>query len=225
MQSISQSDRAWTVHLGNESHEFDQVVVAVPPHAASPLLRPHAPEAADELSKIESASVAIVVMGARRAEIERDINTFGFVVPLTEKRRILAGSFASNKFAGRAPAGHVLMRVFVGGAMQPELLRLSDEEIVALVREELAELIGFRGEPVVTRVVRWNRAMPQYHVGHLDRVKRIEAEIDKVDGLALMSNALHGVGITPVIGQADRVASQIASQWQASSNPASGERS
>ncbi len=103
-------------------------MVAVPPLAASRLLRPHAAVAADELSKIESASVAIVVLGVRRADVERDINTFGFVVPLTEKRRILAGSFASNKFAGRAPEGHVLIRVFVGGAMQPELLQLPDEQ-------------------------------------------------------------------------------------------------
>ena len=222
VQSISQSDGKWIVTCGNESHEFDQVVIAVPPLAASRLLRSHAPVAADELSKIESASVAIVVLGVRRAEIERDINTFGFVVPLTEKRRILAGSFASNKFAGRAPEGHVLIRVFVGGAMQPELLQLPDEEIVELAREELADLIGLRGEPVVSRVVRWNQAMPQYHVGHVDRVRRIEHAIDQLDGISLMSNALHGVGIAPVIGQADRVASKIAARWQASGNPSSG---
>ena len=107
--------------------------------------------------------------------------------------------------------------------MQPELLQLPDDEIVGLVREELAELIGFRGEPVVTRVVRWNQAMPQYHVGHLDRVRRIERAIDQLDGISLMSNALHGVGIAPVIGQADRVASKIAARWQASSNPSSRE--
>jgi oxygen-dependent protoporphyrinogen oxidase len=140
---------------------------------------------------------------------------------LSEQRRILAGSFASNKFAGRAPADHVLIRVFVGGAMQSELLALPDDQILQLVRQELAELIGLRGEPVVTRLVRWTNAMPQYHVGHLDRVKRIEQAIEPLEGLTLVSNALHGVGIAPVIQLADQTALKIASRCQGSGNSTS----
>ncbi len=220
----NQTPTQWTVTIDGEPQTFDEVVVAVPPVIASSLIRPHAPDAAEELAGIESASTAIVVLGARESEIERDINTFGFVVPLTEGRRILAGSFASHKFAGRAPHGHVLIRVFVGGAMQPELLRLSDEELVNLVREELSELIGYHGDPELTRVVRWNHAMPQYHVGHRDRVERIEQAMGRVEGLSLMTNALHGVGIAPVIQQAGTVAKKIADRWQQSSHAPSGER-
>jgi oxygen-dependent protoporphyrinogen oxidase len=220
----SRSRAPWTVTVNREPQTFDEVVVAVPPVTASSLVGPHAPDAAHELAGIESASTAIVVLGARESEIERDINTFGFVVPLSEGRRILAGSFASHKFAGRAPHGYVLIRVFVGGAMQPELLRLSDEELVKLVREELSELIGYRGDPELTRVVRWNHAMPQYHVGHRDRVERIEQAMARVDGLSLMTNALHGVGIAPVIRQAGTVAKKIAARWQQSSHAPSGER-
>ena len=224
VESIRQSGTQWTVTVSGEPQTFDEVVVAVPPVAASHLIRPHAADAAEELEKIESASTAIVVLGARESEIQRDINTFGFVVPLTEGRRILAGSFASHKFAGRAPQGHVLMRVFVGGAMQPELLRLSDKQLVELVREELADLIGYHGEPELTRVVRWNDAMPQYHVGHRERVERIEQAMARVDGLSLMTNALHGVGIAPVIRQAGILAKAIAARWQESSHAPSRER-
>ena len=225
VDSIGKSAEAWTVSCASETTEFDHVVVAVPPAAAVRLLQPHVPTAADELARMEAASVAIVVLGVRRSDIQRDITTFGFVVPLTEGRRILAGSFASHKFAGRAPKDHVLIRVFVGGAMQPELLELPNHDLIQLVREELSELIGLEGEPVVTRVVRWNKAMPQYHVGHLERVKRIEDAMDQVDGLSLMSNALHGVGIAPVIGQAGRLASKIAARAQPSSHAPSGQRS
>ena len=189
---------------------FDHVVVATPPAPASVLLDSVAPEAAGRLRQIESASTAIVVLGVRREDVAGDIDAFGFVVPLGEGRRILAGSFASHKFAGRAPDGNVLIRVFIGGAMQSELLDRSDAELVEIAREELQELIGLTGRPVLERVVRWTDAMPQYHVGHAEKVATIETEIDKIKPLSLVSNALHGVGIAPVIQSAGRVADRIA---------------
>ncbi len=188
-----------------ETEVFDHVVIAVPPKPASELIGEIAPIAARELAAIESSSAAIVAFGVREADIKRDIGTFGFVVPLSENRRILAVSFASHKFAGRAPRGHVLIRVFVGGAMQPELLEHDDEALVTIVRQELGELIGLQGEPVVTRVVRWTEAMPQYHVGHRARVKQIEDAIGEVPNLSLINNSLGGVGIAPLIRAAGNV--------------------
>ncbi len=212
VESLDKSSDQWEVTCGEKTESYDHVIVAVPPKHASRLLAQHVPEAAEELSGIESASAAIAVLVVRRADIKNDINMFGFVVPLTEGRRILAGSFASNKFAGRAPDDHVIVRVFMGGAMQPELLQNSDEELVQIAREELADLIGLSGEPVVHRLVRWNNAMPQYHVGHLDRVARIESAMSQTHGLSLMTNALHGVGIAPVIKQAGKVASDVVAE-------------
>jgi oxygen-dependent protoporphyrinogen oxidase len=213
VQTLDRTDEGWEIQVQDQRRPFDQVVMAVPPLAATRLLRSIAPSAVAELSKIESASVAIAVLGVRRKDVCSDIDTFGFVVPLNEHRRILAGSFASNKFAGRAPDDHVLIRVFVGGAMQSELLAMPDDQIMRVVREELADLIGLRGEPVFTRLVRWTNAMPQYHVGHLDRVKRIEQAMEPLKGLTLVSNALRGVGIAPVIQLANQTAIQIANQW------------
>lgn len=202
-------DGTWQVTTDGTTDSFDHVVIALPPAPAARLLHPHCIDAANELQQIEAASTAIVVLGVRQSDIKRPVSTFGFVVPLSENRRILAGSFASQKFAGRAPDDQVLIRVFIGGAMQPELLEKSDEDLVAIALEELGDLIELTGQPAFTRVVRWNQAMPQYHVGHRERVQRIDEQIDKLDGVSLVSNALHGVGIAPVIQLADKTARQI----------------
>ncbi|MEC7409646.1 MAG: FAD-dependent oxidoreductase, partial [Planctomycetota bacterium] len=126
-------------------------------------------------------------------------------------------------FAHRAPENHVLIRIFVGGAMQAELLHETDDAIIKLVRDELSELIGLSGEPAVAKVVRWNEAMPQYHVGHLERIKTIEQEISQVPSLRIVSNAMRGVGISPVISQASKVATDISERYVELSHPPSGQ--
>lgn len=205
----------WTVDTNGQNSTdkpnptFDHVVVATPARVAAKLLQPHASKASGQLSAIESASTAIVVLGVRKSDIARPVETFGFVVPAIERRRILAGSFASAKFAGRAPKDHVLIRVFIGGAMQSHLLQHNDQELIDIAREELSDLIGLSGQPIVQQVIRWNDAMPQYHVGHRDRVREIEDDLQSVAGLSLISNALHGVGISPIIANAKKVADEI----------------
>ncbi len=206
-----------------ESHSFDHLVLTTPAAVTAPLIRDIAPVAAQELQAIESTSTAIVVLGLRACDIRHDISTFGFVVPPTENRKILAGSFASHKFEGRAADGHVLIRCFIGGALQSELLNRSDDELVQIVIDELTQLIGLSGSPQVARVVRWNNAMPQYHVGHLKRVDRIEQDIAKIPGLALVSNALRGVGIAAVVRAAGQVAECMISSFTPSRDTPCGD--
>ena len=153
VNSIQRHGHRWTVSEAGTDHEFDHLVLAVPARVMAGLLEDVASTAAVELAKIESASTAIVILGVSKDDIQRPVETFGFVVPLSEKRRILAGSFASHKFDGRSPENHVLIRVFIGGAMQADLLDGTDQELVQLAREELSDLIGLKGEPLVTRVV------------------------------------------------------------------------
>tara|TARA_R110002049_G_scaffold185580_3_gene353802 strand:- start:25830 stop:27260 length:1431 start_codon:yes stop_codon:yes gene_type:complete len=196
-------------HGSQAPETFDHVVVATPPRVSAKLLADVSPEAAAELSLIESASTAIVVLVVRRSDITRPANSFGFVVPHGEGRSILACSFASEKFPDRAPQDHVIIRVFIGGVIQSPLLQRDDDELQAIAISELRELIGLQSEPVLSRVVRWNNAMPQYQVGHVQRVEKIEREIEKNERISLMSNALHGVGIAPVIASAERLANQI----------------
>lgn len=192
-----------------KSSQFDHVIVTAPSAATASLIGGLAPGAADALKEIEATSTAIVVLGLRKSDIRENINTFGFVVPPAENRRILAGSFASNKFAGRAPEDCVLIRCFVGGALQSQLLDHTDDELIKIVRSELEELIGLGGTPIVTRVIRWKSAMPQYNVGHLARVARIDQEIEATPGLSLVTNAIGGVGIAAVVQSANQVAAKL----------------
>ena len=191
------------------SCSFDAVLMTAPAHRAASLLGELDPELAVALDEIEYASSAIVVTGHRLEEIAHPLNAFGLVVPQRERRKVLAVSFSSRKFPDRAPSGSVLLRTFVGGALQPELLSLSDDELVSLVRSELAEMFGVRGQPDFVRVFRYPRAMPQYHVGHLDRVARIEALTARHSGFALAGNAYRGVGIPDVIASGETAAESV----------------
>lgn len=207
----------WTINQGQTSETFDDVVLATPAAVTSrllnqvtnPAVQSACRQAADGLSSIQSASTAIVVLCVRKSQIARLPDRFGFVVPQIEHRKILAASFASHKYPIRCPDDHTIIRVFVGGAMQPELLEQSDQQLTDLVCDELSDLIGMTGDATLVRVVRWNNAMPQYHVGHLSRVAKIEAAVAKIDHLHLATNALRGVGIAPVINAAKSVARQI----------------
>jgi oxygen-dependent protoporphyrinogen oxidase len=187
---------------------FDHVVLSTPTSVTAKLLEPLSPVAARELASIQSASVAIVVLGTRKADIDA-VPGFGFVVPPIENRRILAVSFSSEKFAGRASADQLIVRVFIGGVLQSELLAQDDQSLIQIAREELADLIGLKGTSVFEHVVRWTDAMPQYTVGHLDRVATIEQGLATFDSLHLAGNGLYGVGIAPVVQTAHRIAAKI----------------
>jgi oxygen-dependent protoporphyrinogen oxidase len=197
VERLSRSGDGWELSIAGQSspQQFDAVIVATRAPLAAEVLRDVDSELADDLNQIPHAGAAVVVGAYRREQIEHPLDGFGFVVPMVEQRRILACSFTSNKFAGRAPEGSVLLRTFVGGACQPELMQQDDDAIRRLVSEELGELIGLSGEPLFSEVVRWSGAMPQYHVGHLDLVARIESRAKQLPNLELAGNAYHGVGI------------------------------
>ena len=179
--------------------EFDAVIVALPAPAAAQVLRTVDAPLVEELSAIAYAGAAVVSLAYSRTQIAHPLDGAGFVVPMIEKRRILSASFSSVKYPGRAPDGTALIRVFIGGACQSELLAESDEGLARIAREELGQLLGVSGTPLLTSVARWPASMPQYHLGHLDRVARIEARIAELPGLALAGNAYRGVGIPQVI--------------------------
>jgi oxygen-dependent protoporphyrinogen oxidase len=188
---------------------FDAIVVAIPAYQAAGLLESIDAELCAELSAIEWASSAIVVTAHRDQDVAHPLDASGLVIPAVERRRILSVSFASRKFAGRAPAGHVVLRTFVGGALQPELFTRSDDELLALVRAELGELLGVRGEPIFARVARHERAMPQYYLSHQDRVARIGSRLAQHPHLALAGNAYEGVGIPDCVHSGEQAAQRV----------------
>lgn len=186
--------------------EFDAVIMAVPAHRAAELVGAWQSTLAGQLQSIEYASSVVVVTAHRLEDVAHPLDAYGLVIPHRERRRILAVSFLTRKFPHRAPAGRVVLRTFVGGALQPELCRGTDAELLTLVREELASVLGVRGEPELSRVVRYDRAMPQYHVGHLERVREIERLQESTPGLWLCGNAYRGVGIPDCIHDGEQAA-------------------
>ncbi len=188
---------------------YDAVIVSTTAHQASALLCAIDSDLSTALNGIEYASSAIVVTAHKLKDVRHPLDSFGLVIPHRERRRILATSFSSRKFPERAPADSVLMRTFVGGAMQPELFDLSDTELMRVVQEELSDIFGVHGDPEICLVVRYPRAMPQYHVGHLDRVTRIEMLTAKHAGLALAGNAYRGVGVPDAIYSGETAAQRV----------------
>lgn len=165
---------------------------------------------ATALGAIEYAGSAVVSLGYERSAIAHPLDAAGVVVPRNAGRKILAVSFSSAKYRGRAPAGHALVRVFVGGALDPATAHLPDGPLVDLVRCEIADVIGARGTPRLVQIDRWVAAMPQYHVGHLDRVALIRERLAALPGLALAGAAYEGVGIPQVIASGQAAARTIA---------------
>ncbi len=209
------SKGTWHLEIASDKQEspFDALLLATPSHAAARILERREPELAATLASIEYAGCAVVSLGYKRAHIEHPLDGFGIVVPQIEGRRIIAASFASQKFPGRAPDDAALIRAFMGGALQPELLQLDDGELRRIAHEELQDLLRITAEPIFTDIARWPRAMPQYHVGHLDRVARIERLAARHPTLALAGNAYRGVGIPQCIASGEAAADRIAAYF------------
>ena len=189
--------------------EADAVIVAVPSGAAAELLRSADPTLATGLAGIEYAGSAVVSLGFAREDVAHPLDAAGVVIPRREGRRILAVSFSSQKFPGRAPEGSVLMRTFVGGALDPETAALDDGRLLPLVLAELRDVLGVRGTPQLVQIDRWRGAMPQYTVGHADRVATIQQLVASHRGLALAGAAYEGVGIPQVIASGQAAAASL----------------
>jgi oxygen-dependent protoporphyrinogen oxidase len=197
----------WRVRLADGAAlEADRVILATEAHAASRMLRYLDPALAALLEIIPYASSATVSLGYRRRDVPHPLDAFGFVVPRTEGRDLLACTFSSVKYAGRAPEGHVLLRGFLGGALNSGVLRRADGELVARAREELRQALGIVAEPVVTRLSRHPASMPQYGVGHLRSVEAIEGRLDGLPGLRLAGSGYRGVGIADCVRSAEAAA-------------------
>ena len=209
LQRLADTQR-WLVHLDQQpALEADAVCVSLPAPQAGQLLRAVDDTLATALQAIPYASSAIVNLVCTRVQVTHPLDGMGFVVPAIEQRALLACSFSSVKFAGRASQDQVLLRAFVGGALQQEQLAHSDAEIQQAIVHDLRQLLGLTGEPVAMSVTRHLEAMPQYHVGHLDRVAHIASRVAQCPGLVLAGNAYHGVGIPDCIHSAERAAQTL----------------
>lgn len=207
------SNQTWHIATrANEILEADGIILATPAFQTAEMLAVTALDAAKELSSISYASTATISLAYRNQDFPRSPDSFGFVVPAIEERKIMACTFSSLKYSGRAPDGHLLLRAFVGGSLQPDLFQHDDAQMERSVRDELASLMGVRAEPLFIRIQRYPNSMPQYHVGHQAKIRRVEAALAKYSNLALAGSAYHGVGISDSVRTGEEAAERLFKQ-------------
>ena len=206
---MARAGGGWRLDLGSgDSLTADAVIVATESHVASRLFRYVDPAAAALLADVTHASSATITLAYRRADIPHPLDGFGFVVPRVERRALLACTFSSVKYPGRAPEGMALLRCFLGGALDAARLERGDDDLAATARAELRDALGVTAEPILVRVRRWPHAMPQYRVGHLDRVDAIERAVGRLPGLCLAGSGYRGVGISDCVRSGEAAAAR-----------------
>jgi oxygen-dependent protoporphyrinogen oxidase len=192
----------------------DDVVFATPSFVTADLLQELDPALAERLRAIRYVSTATVSLGFRRSEVAHPLQGAGFIVPQSEGRRITACSWSSVKFEHRAPDDCVLLRVFIGGALAEDIAEQDEDALVKLAREELQVILGIDANPVVAKAYRWNKANPQYDIGHGERIAEIEQSISCIAGLHLAGAAYHGPGIPDCIQSGREAAHAIAARHE-----------
>jgi protoporphyrinogen/coproporphyrinogen III oxidase len=209
VQSIQHERESWLVLAGEQAERFDAVIIALPGLAAANVLRDASPELSAELASVQYSSSITVGLGYDR-EVRQSLPPgFGFLVPRSEGKRLLAATFVHNKFPHRAPQDRALLRCFFAGRNAEEAWPLSDDQIIGIVRNELQQILGLRAEPLFARVYKWKSAMAQYGVGHLERLDRIERLRQQLPGLALAGNAYRGIGVPDCVRSGRDAAKQL----------------
>jgi oxygen-dependent protoporphyrinogen oxidase len=187
------------------------VVLAGPAGVSADLMRPFSYSIASALRRIPAAPLAVVCLGFDEAEVTRTrgpLNGFGFLVPRGEGLRILGALWDSSVYPHRAPDGRVLIRAMIGGACDPDILSLSDDALLDTVRTDLRRAMDLRVTPIFSQIVRHPLGIPQYTVGHLERLAEIDRRLAAWPGLFLAGNAYRGPSINACIADAERLAAQ-----------------
>jgi oxygen-dependent protoporphyrinogen oxidase len=209
VESVQPQAGGWVVSAGLQSDYFDGVIVALPAPAAAQVLAMASRELSVELGAIEYSSSITVGLGYD-GDVRQSLPPgFGFLVPRSEGKRLLAATFVHNKFPHRAPEDRALLRCFFAGVNAESVWSLSEDQIIGIVRNELQQILGLRAEPLFARVYRWKSAMAQYGVGHLDRLDRIERLRRQLPGLALAGNAYRGIGVPDCIRSGRDAAAEL----------------
>ena len=188
---------------------MDVVVFASPAYATAAILYDFDEDLAKDIGDISYVPVNVVILGYAAAGFEHDLDGFGFVVPKREKRDILGCLWNTSIFADQAPEGNVALRVMVGGALNPEAASYGDPETLDVVLRELRAMMGITKDPEFTRIIRHEKAIPQYMVGHGERLARIEAGVDRHVGLFITGNAYRGVSFNDCVVNAGKTAGRV----------------
>lgn len=209
----------WLLETAFGQERFDGVILALPAWASASLLRPlHAP-LAQALAAVPYSSSITATLIYNRDQLSRLPPGFGYLVPVSEGRRMLACTFVHAKFAGRTPADKGVLRCFLGGSGNDQLLDETDASLTSIVLHELGEVLGLRAQPAFVRIHRWRQAMAQYAVGHLDRMQIVRDSIATLPGLALAGNAYEGIGVPDCIRTGQQAAESVLHALQGRTEP------
>ena len=220
VQSVTADGNQYKIDLADGTYLYaDNVVFTTPAYVTADILQQLAPALSEKLRGIRYVSTSTVSLAFRRSEITCDLNGFGFIVPVTEGRKINACSWSSTKFSHRAPDEFVLMRVFIGGAFSESLAEQDDATLIDIARTELREIMGITATPVLARAYQWRKSNPQYNVGHSVRIDEIDKLVSAHPGLYLAGAAYRGSGIPDCIQSGVDTAAKIVAT-QTSSNSA-----
>ncbi len=200
----------WRVETADHRVEARAVILATPAYVTGGLLRSLDTTLAALCEAIPYASTATVAFGYSADQVSHPMHGSGFVVPRVERTALLAGTWVTSKWPGRAPAGHVLLRAFLGGGRDPHRLDAGDAELIDIARRELTALMGISGEPVFARLFRWTRQSPQYEVGHQHRVATIEQHVASLPGVFITGSGFRAIGIPDCIADGRDTAAKAA---------------
>ncbi|NIQ03414.1 MAG: protoporphyrinogen oxidase [Nitrospinaceae bacterium] len=210
VESLLHEGNGWQVRLkSGETLTADAVIVSTPANRTARLVADWAPEVAGRLDQIPYVSTAAVVLGFRKDGFSHPLRGFGFVVPHVEKRRITACTWVSSKFPERAPDDRVLLRAFVGGAVNEALAEQDEEALKTLVREELRDIMGIREEPLFCEAFQYKKGNVQYHVNHGQLIAGVEQELERFPGLYLAGSAYKGIGVPDCVRNGGEVADAV----------------
>jgi len=210
VEAVARSANGWLLRAGGESVAVDQLVLACPAHETALLLTGADAELSRLLASIPYSSSMTVALGYRKEEIKHRLNGFGFLVPKKDRKRMVACTWVGRKFSHRVPDQLVLLRCFLGGADDEQILGEADETVLQLLRDELTEMMGITAPPLFHTIHRWARSMAQYTVGHQRRLELIEARRKLLPGLHLAGNAYSGIGIPDCIRTGKAAAEAVA---------------
>lgn len=210
VHSVTKNGNAYQVHTSKDTLDADIVVLASPAYASSDILKELDRAMSETLSGIPYPHVAVVCFGYSKEKIGHPLNGFGFLVPHIEGRKILGTLWDSSIFPNRASEGHALLRTMVGGAKAPDMAMHADEQIISMVFDELKPILTLKTDPDMVKIYRWEKAIPQYLLGHSEKLKALDEKLRSYSGLYLAGNAYRGIGMNDCVENGYKLADEIA---------------
>jgi oxygen-dependent protoporphyrinogen oxidase len=209
IKGITKSNGTYKVDASGTGEDADVVVLASPAYATSQIVKELDKELSEMLNRIPYPHVSVVCFGYGKEKVRHQLDGFGFLVPKVEGRKILGTLWDSSIFPNRASEGNVLLRTMVGGAKFPEMAEQEDSKIIEIVYDELKQILGLSSEPEMARIYRWQKAIPQYLLGHTSVLNSIDEKLAQYPGLYLTGNSYRGIGINDCVENSYRLAEEI----------------